>query len=147
MAQAKPKAKEATVAQLLAKVPDDGLRRDAQALLALMQQVTKQEPQLWRGDIVGFGAYHYVDERGRQGDWCLAGFAPRGGMLALFLHGGWEHQAELLAKLGKHALRQEILTIKRLDDVSLPVLKRLLAAGYKQARQLAKEEAQQHAGG
>lgn len=145
MAQPKTKAKAVTVAQFLDQVADDDLRREAQALLALMQQVTKQEPQLWRGDIVGFGAYHYVDARGRQGDWCLAGFAPRGGMLALFLHGGWEHQAELLAQLGKHALRQEILTIKRLDDVSLPVLKRLMMAGFKHAKQLAKEEAQKQA--
>jgi hypothetical protein len=59
--------------------------------------------------------------------------------------GGWEQHADLLPKLGQHSLRQEILNIKRLDDVDVPALKRLLGAAYKRARQIAQEEGKKRA--
>jgi len=149
MAESKTKVKtkvnEPSVAKFLDSIPDDGQRSDSRVLLKLMQQLTKTEPTLWRGDIVGFGTYHYVDKSGRQGDWCLAGFSPRKGTLALFMLCGWEEHVELLAKLGKHSLRQEILTIKRLDDVNGPALKRLLGAAFKRAKTIAQAEAKKQA--
>jgi hypothetical protein len=140
MPAAKTKAKEVSVAQFIDNVTDAAQRSDARALLELMQTVTKAEPKLWSGSIIGFGTRHYVDTHGRQGDWCLVGFSPRKG-LTLYAFGGWEAQAGLLAKLGPHSLRQELLSIKRLDDVNGPVLKRLIAAGFKSAQKLAKDEA------
>ncbi|MEP7359607.1 MAG: DUF1801 domain-containing protein, partial [Anaerolineales bacterium] len=105
MPEPKTKVKEVSVAKFLDSIPDDGQRSDSRVLLELMQQLTKAEPKMWGGTIVGFGTHHYVDKIGREGDWCLAGFSPRKGTLALYMHGGWEQEAELLAKLGKHSLR------------------------------------------
>src|SRR6187200_2491065 len=133
MAEPKSKTREPSVAKFLDSIADEGQRKDSRVLLELMQQASKAEPKMWRGDIVGFGTYHYVDKSGRKGDWCVAGFSPRKGTLALFMLGGWEQHADLLAKLGQHSLRQEILNIKRLDDVNGPALKRLISAAYKQA--------------
>jgi hypothetical protein len=147
MAEPKTKVKEASLAKFLDSIPDDGQRSDSRVLLELMQQLTKTEPKMWAGSIVGFGTYHWVDKRGRQGDWCVAGFSPRKGALALFMLGGWEQEAELLAKLGKHSLRQEILTIKRLDDVNGPALKRLIGAAFKRAKKTAQAEAKKQAQG
>ena len=145
MAEVKTKAKEASVAKFLDSIPDDGQRSDSRLLLKLMQKATKTEPKMWGGSIVGFGTYHYVDKSGREGDWCVAGFSPRKETLTLFMLGGWEQYAELLAKLGKHSLRQEILTIKRLDDVNGPALKRLLGAAFKRAKTIAQAEAKKQA--
>ena len=145
MPKPKTKVNEASVGAYLDSIPDDGLRRDARVLLALMQHLTKAEPKLWSGNIVGFGTYHYVGKNGRQGDWCVAGFSPRSQTLTLFMLGGWEAHAELLAKLGKHSLRQELLIIKRLDDVNGPVLKRLLGAAFKRAKAIAQAEAKKQA--
>ena len=141
MAEPKTKVKEASVAKFMDSIPDDGQRNDSRALLELMQGLTKTEPKMWAGSIVGFGTYHWVDKNGRQGDWCIAGFSPRKGTLALFMVGGWEQEAELLAKLGKHTLRQEILSFKRLEDVNGPALKRLIGTAYKRAKKTADAEA------
>jgi hypothetical protein len=138
MSKVKTKDNEASVAKFLDSIPDDGQRSDARVLLELMQKATKTEPKMWGGSIVGFGTYHYVDKSGREGDWCLAGFSPRKGTLTLFMLGGWEQDAKLLAKLGKHSLRQEILYIKRLDDVNGPALKRLISTALKAPRKLRK---------
>jgi len=78
----------------------------------------------------------------REGDWLLAGMSARKQTLTLYMLGGWEHNAELLAKLGKHSLGKGCLYIKRLDDVNMPVLKRLIAESLKRAKKLAQAEAQ-----
>ena len=140
MAEPKTKVKPVSVAKFLDSIPDDGLRGDSRVLLDLFQKVTKAEPKLWGGNIVGFGTYHYVDKRGRKGTWCVAGFSPRSGTLSLFMLGGWDQEAELLAKLGQHSLRSEILTFKRLDDVNGPALKRLIGAALKRVQQTAQPE-------
>jgi hypothetical protein len=71
--------------------------------------------------------------------------SPRKQALTLYMLGGWEHNAELLAKLGKHSLGKGCLYIKRLDDVNVPVLKRLIAESLKRAKKLAQAEARKQA--
>ena len=89
---------------------------------------------------------HVVDEKGREGDWLLVGMSPRKGTLSLYILGGWNHNPELLAKLGKHSLGNGfLLHIKKLDDVNLPVLKKLLADSLKRAKKLAQEESRNQA--
>lgn len=51
-------------------------RRDAETMVDLMRHATGEEPKMW-GSIVGFGAYHYKYESGREGDSGAAGFAAR----------------------------------------------------------------------
>ena len=145
MAAVKTKGKEASVTKFLDSIPDAGQRSDSRVLLDLFQKATKTEPKMWSGTIVGFGTHHWVDKNGREGDWCVAGFSPRKETLTLFMLGGWEQYAELLAKLGKHSLRQEILYIKRLDDVNGPVLKRLIGTALKRAKEIAQAEAKKEA--
>lgn len=87
-----------------------------------------------------------MDKNGREGDWLLVGVSPRKQALSLYILGGWEHDAALLAKLGKHALGQGfLLHIKQLEDVNIAVLKKLIAASLKQAKKLATAAAQQQA--
>ncbi len=143
----KTKVTAASVTQFIDNLPDEGKRADAQVLLDLMQKATKAEPKMWGDSIVGFGTYHYVGKSGREGDWFVAGFSPRKQNLTLYMLGGWAEQTELLAKLGQHSLGMGCLYIKRLDAVNGPVLKRLIAAALKHAKQLAKDEAKKQAHG
>ena len=55
--------------------------------------------------------------------------------------GGWEQHAELLAKLGKHSLGKGCLYIKRLDDVNMPVLNKLIVEAVKHAKKQAQADA------
>jgi hypothetical protein len=146
MTEPKTRVNKASVTRFLDSISDDAQRTDSYTMVEMLRTATKAEPKMWGGSIVGFDTYHYVDKSGREGDWLLAGVSPRKQTLTLYILGGWDHNAELLAKLGKHSLGQGyLLHIKRLDDVNLPVLKRLLADSLKRAKRLAQAEARKQA--
>lgn len=145
MTELKTKANEASVAEFLASLPDEAQRADSYTLVEMLRTATKTEPKMWGSSIIGFDVYHYVGKSGREGDWLLAGMSPRKQTLTLYILGGWEHHTELLAKLGKHALGKGCLYIKRLEEVNMPVLKKLLAEALKRAKKLAQAEAKKQA--
>jgi hypothetical protein len=145
MAELKTKVNKGSVTKFIESIPDEAKREDSRVIVEMLRQATKEEPKMWGSSIVGFGTYHYVGKSGREGDWLLAGMSPRQQNLTLYMLGGWEHHAELLAKLGKHSLGKGCLYIKRLDDVKLPILKRLIAEALKRAKKLAQAEATKQA--
>ena len=120
-----------SVERFLQRIPEDQKRQDAFALLDIMKQVTKTEPQMWGSSIVGFGSFHYKYASGREGDMPLVGFSPRKQNLTLYIRGGLESYAALLAKLGKHTTGKGCLYLKRLDEVHLPTLKKLIQQSFK----------------
>jgi hypothetical protein len=126
MAELKTKPNARSVESFLDGVADEEKRRDAFAVARLMQEITKAEPRMWGDTIVGFGSYHYRYASGREGDWPVIGFSPRKQDLTLYLMSGFDGCEELLAKLGKHRTGKSCLYIKRLDDVHLPTLKKLM---------------------
>ena len=136
MAELKTKLTNASVTKFLDRVANDEQRTDAYTSLDLMQTATKTEPKMWGSSIVGFGDYHYVYASGREGDWFLIGFSPRKQALTLYSVAGWQANAELLSKLGKHSFGTGCLYIKHLGDVNMPTLKKLIADSLKRAKKL-----------
>jgi hypothetical protein len=145
MTELKTKVNKASVTKFLDSISDDAKRTDSYTIVEMLRKATQTEPKMWGDSIVGFDDYHYVGKSGREGDWLLAGMSARKQTLTLYMLGGWEHNAELLAKLGKHSLGKGCLYIKRLDDVNMPVLKRLIAESLKRAKKLAQAEARKQA--
>ena len=131
MAELKTQKNDASVEDFLNSVSDAQKREDSFAVLELMREVTGEKPAMWGTNIVGFGSYHYKYASGREGDWPLAGFAPRERELTLYIMAGFERYEELLAKLGKHKTGVSCLYIKRLADVDPTVLKQLVSASVK----------------
>jgi hypothetical protein len=127
VAEPKTKRTGVSVEQHIATLANERLRSDAQTLVALMRRVTDQEPKMWRPGIVGFGSYHYKYDSGHKGDSALAGFAARKSEFAIYIVAGFEGQEDLLAKLGKHKTAKACLYVKRLADVDLKVLEKLVA--------------------
>ncbi len=134
MAELKTKPTGADVEQYLNGLADERQRRDSLALLALMRQVTRQEPKLWSGNMIGFGDHHYKYASGHEGDTFLVGFAPRKSNLTLYVLAGFAEQADLLEKLGRHKVGKACLYLKRLDDVHLPTLRQLIQRSFKSKR-------------
>jgi hypothetical protein len=126
MAELKTKATDASVAYYLNSIENNQVRQDCWAIAELMQAATKAEPKMWGSSIVGFGTYHYVYASGREGDWMLIGLSPRKQNITLYLMGGFEQQEKLLALLGKYTRGKGCLYIKRLSDIHLPTLKKLI---------------------
>ena len=124
-----------SVEQFLNAIDDERKRKDSFTILELMKQVTGMEPKMWGSSIVGFGSYHYKYESGREGDSIIAGFSPRKQALTIYNMGSFDQDHPLLQKLGKHTTGKGCLYIKRLDDVDLPTLQRLIEQSFKQVKQ------------
>jgi hypothetical protein len=126
MAENKTKPTEANVDEFLASVENDRRRSDALVVCKLMNELTGKKPVMWGPTMVGFGTYHYKYESGREGDWFVAGFAPRKANLVLYIMSGFKGHAALLAALGKHKTGGCCLYINKLEDVDMDVLRELI---------------------
>lgn len=134
MAEAKTKPTKASVTQFLNKIPDAGRREDCFAVAKMMEEITGSKPVMWGPSIVGFGTYSYKYASGHEGDWPLAAFSPRKQDLTLYLMPGYEKREELLSQLGKHRTGKSCLYIKRLSDIHLPTLKKLIKISVKDVK-------------
>lgn len=134
MAENKTKATDASVAAHLAAITNEAQRADCQTLLDLMGRITQAEPKMWGPTIVGFGSYHYKYASGREGDSPLAAFAARGREVVVYVDVESEEQARLLAQLGKHRMGKVCLYIRRLSDVNMDVLEKLVEGSIAEVR-------------
>ena len=128
MAELKTKLNDASVDDFLNSIKDEQARQDCQTIAEIMRKATNAEPKMWGSSIVGFGSYHYKYASGREGDWMLTAFSPRKQNITLYIYGGFEGRDEMLAELGKHSCGKGCVYIKRLSDVHLPTLKKLIKA-------------------
>ena len=133
MAEAKTKPTDQSVDSFIKKIPDPQTREDCFTIVKLMKEATRTEPQMWGSSIVGFGLRRIQYAGGREGDWPLMAFSPRKQNLTLY--GMADSHAELLQKLGKHSVSKGCLYIKRLSDIDVPTLKKLIRESVKQKKQ------------
>ena len=127
MAEAKTKPTNASVEAYLVSRTSPEQLTDCRAIMAMCKRITGQEPRMWGPSIVGFGSYHYKYASGHQGDSALAGFAVRGRELVVYIAPGFEGRDALLAKLGEHKTGKVCVYIRRLANVYLKVLEKLVA--------------------
>lgn len=116
-------------------ITDDEKRRDSRVIAKLMQQATKSRPKMLGSNIVGFGTRTITYADGRESPWVLIAFSPRKANLTLYVGKRFDGRDVLLKALGKHATGGGCLYIKRLADVHLPTLKKIVSASVKAARQ------------
>jgi hypothetical protein len=135
MYEAKTKPTQASFKCYLAEIEDNERRKDCKDLAALMKRATGCLPKMWGSSIVGFDSYHYKYDSGHEGDCCVAGFSSRKGEISVYLVSGYQAKAtELLSQLGKYKSGKACLYIKRLSDVRLPILERLVAQAVAEAK-------------
>lgn len=131
MAELKTKLTDASVDDFLNAIKDEQVRQDSWAIAEMMQKATKAAPKMWGPSIVGFGNHRYKYPNGREMDWMVIAFSPRKQNITLYLATEFEGRDELLAALGSHSCGKSCLYIKRLSDVHLPTLKKLVKASVK----------------
>jgi len=104
-------------------------RKDSFELLHIMKDYTGYEARMWGPSIIGFGSYHYKSERSRQeGDWPLVGFSPRKAAISLYVYMGTPEHEALLADLGKFKMGKGCIYVKKLSDINIDVLQKLMGA-------------------
>jgi hypothetical protein len=137
MADLKTKPTNEDVDKFLNGISSEQKRVDSFVILGMMREVTRIEPVLWSGNIIGFGTYHYRYASGHEGDACMVGFSPRKQNLALYILSGFKNQPALLEKLGKHKAGVGCLYINKLDDVHLPTLRKMIEESFKHTKKRA----------
>ena len=131
MAELKTKLNDASVGDFLNAIKDEQVRQDCWTITEIMQKATNAEPKMWGSSIVGFGTSHYKSASGREGDWMQVAFSPRKQNISLYISSGFEGRDELLAQLGKHSCGKGCVYVKRLSDLHLSTLKKLIKASVK----------------
>ena len=134
MAENKTKPTNVRVEDFLAAIAKDEQRNDCLALVKVLRKLTRHQPKMWGPSIIGFGLYHYVYESGREGDMPVVGFAPRKNEIVLYVEASGKDQQTLLTRLGKHRMGKCCLYIRRLSDVDIKVLEKLVAGSIAEVR-------------
>lgn len=113
-----------------------GPRRDeADELLALLGDVSGEEPVVWAGRIIGFGEYEYRYESGRGGRSPLLAFAPGPTKHTIYLANDFaERWPDLVARLGRHRASTVCLYLTRLTEVDRSALRELLELSLAESR-------------
>ncbi len=131
MAEAKTRPTKQKVAAFIKGVDDDR-QKDCTALVRIMQTAAGAPATMWGRNIVGFGSYELKYAGGRTADWPVIAFSPRKQDLTLYVGRGVD--GTLLGALGKHKMSGGCLHIKRLSDVDLSVLKKVVSASVKETK-------------
>ena len=123
MAKTVPNSKSVTA---FIKEQDATRQKECRAVMQVMRRVTRKNPKMWGTSIVGYGKYHYKYASGREGDFMITGFSPRKQALTVYVMDGFAPHKALMKKLGKYKTGKSCLYIKKLDDIDLDVLEKLI---------------------
>ncbi len=107
---------------------------DVKTLKKLMEKVSGKKAVMWGPSIIGFDQYHYVYASGREGDSPMIAFSPRVGNLTLYIMSKTPVYQGLMKKLGKHKVSGVCLHIKKLSDVDMTVLEKMMVESLKETR-------------
>lgn len=131
MAKNKTTETSNSVEEFIDEISDETKRKDSLALIRFIEKQTGLEPKMWGSSIVGFGSYHYKYESGHEGDCPLLGFSPRAAAIVLYFFGQFEKREELLKKLGKHKTGKGCVYVKKLSDINMEILGKMIANNLK----------------
>jgi hypothetical protein len=132
MGEPKTVPTDASVDDFLSAATPPRRREDSLRLAEIFHEVTGADPILWGPSIVGYGSYHYVSPANprTQGEWMKTGFSPRKAQLSLYGLKDLPEGASLLPSLGRYTEGAGCVYVKKLDDIDLDVLRRLIAIAW-----------------
>lgn len=130
MAELKTKATAVDPAAYIAAVANARRRRDAEAMDALLREVTGEAPRMWGPSIIGYGAYRYTYDSGRSGEMCRIGFAPRASALVLYASACMPGRDGMVARLGPVKTGVGCIYIADLSRLDLDALRDLCTASW-----------------
>jgi hypothetical protein len=110
-------------------------RAEADELLALLGDISGEQPVVWAGRIIGFGEFEYRYESGHGGRSPLLAFAPGPTKHTIYLPDNFaERWPDLMAGLGTHRASKVCLYLTRLTGVDRSALRTLLERSLAETR-------------
>ena len=114
------------VGEFIEAIANKKRKADAKVLLEIIKEVTGLEPKIWGVSIVGFGKYTYKRKNGDEFEWFHVGFSPGKAHLTIYVMYDINEEQELLNALGNHRAGKGCLYIKKLEEVNVDVLKKII---------------------
>ena len=133
MAEARTTRTDQKVGDFIKGLADEGRRKDCAALARIMTKAAGAKGAMYGPSIVGFGMRNITYAGGRTAQWPVVAFSPRKADLTLYVSAS-KAPKPLLKQLGKHKVSGSCLHIKRLSDVDVDVLARLIATSVAAAK-------------
>lgn len=109
-------------------VENEQKKADSFRLIELMREWSGFEPKMWGPTIIGFGSYIYKYASGHGGTAPMIGFSPRIAEFSLYVYSPTKENEPLLEDLGKFKMGKACIYVKKLDDISIPTLKKMCDA-------------------
>ncbi len=135
MSENKTKPTEISVADFLASADSKKLN-DSNRLIEIKERLSGEKAKMWGPSIIGFGTYHYKYKTGREGDMCKIGFSPRKDKFSLYiLDCDDDDNNDLLSQLGKCSKTVACIYFKKLDDLNIDILEKMIVQSLKHTEQ------------
>lgn len=130
---------DADVHEFIAAATPAKRRADGEVLEQIFSEVTGEKPVMWGPSIVGYGTYTYVSPSNPKntGTWPKTGFSPRKAQLSIYGLKDLPEGAALLPELGKYTEGTGCVYVRKLEDIDLEVLKKLITIAMTRADQSA----------
>ena len=132
MTEPKTAPTDANVHEFLDAATPARRREDGLRLADIFREVTGADPIMWGPSMVGYGRYRYISAANprTRGDWPKAAFSPRKAQVTLYGLKDLPEGAALLPRLGTYTEGAGCIYVKKLDDIDLAVLRRLIAIAW-----------------
>jgi hypothetical protein len=119
---------EANVLAFIETVDNLQKKEDSHRLIELMEKALGEKAKMFGPSIIGFGKYHYKYDSGHEGEAPILGFSPRKAAISLYVYSGGAEQDSLLTQLGKFKMGKACIYVKKLSDINLEILQKLMAS-------------------
>lgn len=122
----------ADVQAFLSQVTPVKRQEDGKVLAEVFRETTGADPVLWGPSIIGYGSYRYVSPANprNRGEWLKTGFSPRKAQLSLYGLKDLPEGREVLPLLGTYTEGAGCIYVKKIDDIDLDVLRKLIAIAW-----------------
>ena len=119
---------DASVEEFIEAATPDKRRIDGHELDRIFREATGEQPVMWGPSMIGYGSYTYIAPANARttGIWPKTGFSPRKAQLSLYGLKDLPEGAELLPQLGKYTEGAGCVYVKKLEDINLDVLRKLI---------------------
>lgn len=123
----KTQLNDADVKAFINGIVDEQQKEDCLVLLDIFTSISGEDPKMWWETIVWFGTYSYTNSTWKEYTWMRTAFAPRKNALSVYIMPGYDMGMEgLVEKLGKYKAGKSCLNIKKLSDIDLKVLEKII---------------------
>lgn len=123
-----------SVPKFIEAISNKRRQSDSRVLLEVIKEITSKEPKIWGERIIGFGKYKYQRKNGDEFEWFNVGFSPGKNHLSVYVMYDINQEKELLEQLGPHKTGKGCLYIKKLEDINMDVLKKMISKSDKWER-------------